>query len=163
MTKEHFARGWGLLTIQPWGKLYRGQGPEATIQAELYYRHVDKANPIVWQAVCEAAATGERWPSLSDLKSALQANGGYRQEDQKAIPILTGLQWDEAPWPLKACFTYQKEHDCSLREAVTAVLPVWLAENPRHEDTADAQQLLKQAQDHFGMPIQTGGNVRVPL
>lgn len=163
MTGEQFARGWALLTIQPWGKLYRGQGPEATIQAELYYRHVDKANPIVWQAVCESAAMGERWPSLSDLKTALQANGGYRQDDQKAIPVLTGLQWEESPWPLKACFTYQKEHECTFGEAVRTVLPVWLAENPQHEDAANAKTLLQSAEQNFGMPRQEGGNVRVTL
>lgn len=86
MTKEQFARGWAILTIQPWGKLYRGQGPEATIQAELYYRHVDKADPTVWQAVCESAATsGEKWPSLSDLKTALTQLGGWGHDGQKQI------------------------------------------------------------------------------
>lgn len=40
MTKHEFLQGYGLLTIQPWGKLYRGNGPEATIQMELYYRQV---------------------------------------------------------------------------------------------------------------------------
>ncbi len=163
MTKEQFARGWAILTIQPWGKLYRGQGPEATIQAELYYRHVDKANPVVWQAVCESAAMGERWPSLSDLKSALQVNGGYRQEGQKAIAVLTGLQWESAPWPLKSCFTYQKEHDCTLREAARTVLPVWLKDNPTHEDATAVKLLLRQAQQYFGMARRAGGDVRVPL
>lgn len=163
MTKEEFARGWSLLTIQPWGKLYRGQGPEATIQAELYYRHVNQANPIVWQAVCEQSAAGEKWPSLSDLKSALQANGGYRYDERQAIPLLNALQWESAPWPLQACFTYQKEHECTLGEAARTVLPVWLKENPNHEDTGAAQRFLESAKKHFGLPSRRGGNVRVPL
>lgn len=85
MTKAEFMAGYSLLTIQPWGKLYRGNSPEATIQAELYYRNVNSANPVVWQAVCESHATGERWPSLSDLKAAINALGGYRQDGQAAI------------------------------------------------------------------------------
>ena len=85
MNKQEFMAGYAILTIQPWGKLYRGNGPEATIQAELYYKHVNQASGKVWQAVCEASATGEKWPSLSDLKTALQQQGGWRQEGQHVI------------------------------------------------------------------------------
>ena len=74
-----------LLAAQPWGKTYRGQSPEATIQVELYYKHVNKANAESWQKVCEAAAIGEKWPSLSDLKSSLQHRGGWEQNGQVKI------------------------------------------------------------------------------
>lgn len=92
MTKPEFLAGYSLLTIQPWGKLYRGNGPEATIQAELYYRNVNRANHIIWQEVCESAASGERWPSISDLKAALQAKDGYRINGQRRLthaPVYT--------------------------------------------------------------------------
>lgn len=85
MTKPEFLQGFALLTSQPWGKTYRGQTPEAAIQVELYYKHVSKANPRIWQKVCEAAATGEKWPSLSDLKTALHQCGGWSQDGQAQI------------------------------------------------------------------------------
>lgn len=85
MTGEQFARGWAILTVQPWGKLYRGQGPEATIQAELYYKHLRKANPQVWLTVCESSASGEKWPSLSELKTALTLSHGWEQDGQRQL------------------------------------------------------------------------------
>lgn len=161
MTKPEFLQGYALLTIQPWGKLYRGNGPEATIQMELYYRKVNTAHAVVWQAVCEAHATGDHWPSLSDLKTALQANGGYRR-DHVAIEH-DGSQWDEAPEPLAACFAYRTEHDCSLKEAYLAILPVWITQNPHHVDVGRAESLLAKAKTNFGMPVSKAGNVRAPL
>lgn len=85
MTKAEFLTGWTILTTQPWGKVYRGTTLEATVQVEFYYKHVDRANPDVWVSVCESAAQGDRWPSLSDLKSALQAKGGYMQVGQRQL------------------------------------------------------------------------------
>ena len=163
MTVQEFARGWALLTAQPWGRTYRGNAPEAVIQSELYFKHVNRANPIVWQAVCESHAQGERWPTLSELKASLQANGGYQQVGQKQLEGPLGFAWDEAPWPLKATWTYQKEHDCGLREAALAVIPVWLKENLGHEDYHHAQRFLKQAQEYFGVRHPGKGNLRVPL
>ena len=163
MTKEEFYRGWALLVAQPWGRTYRGKEAEATIQVELYFKHVNRANPIVWQAVCEAHAQGDHWPGLSELKTSLQANGGYQQVGQKQLEGPMGFAWDEAPWPLKATWTYQKEHDCGLREAALAVIPVWLKENLGHEDYHHAQRFLKQAQENFGGRRPGKGNVRVPL
>jgi hypothetical protein len=162
MTKHEFLKGYGLLTIQPWGKLYRGNGPEATIQMELYYRQVSQANPVVWQAVCESHATGERWPSLSELKTALQANGGYRREQLAIEQDGAGL-WEEAPEPLAACFAYRTEHDCTLKEAYLAILPIWVQQNPNHADVEKAEALLEKAQENFGMPLNKAGNVRTPL
>lgn len=162
MTKADFLQGYALLTIQPWGKLYRGNGPEATIQMELYYRHVGKANGVVWQAVCEAHAGGERWPALSDLKTALQANGGYKQH-QRALEHDSGGQWAEIPEPISACIAFRNEHDCPLKDAYLAVLPVWLQQNPTHADVGHVETLLAQAGRNFGMPLNKAGNVRAPL
>lgn len=162
MTKHEFLQGYGLLTIQPWGKLYRGNGPEATIQMELYYRQVSHANAVVWQAVCEAHATGERWPNLSDLKTSLQANGGYKR-DHHALTHDGTIPFDEAPEPIAACMAYRKDHDCSLKEAYLAILPVWIGQNPTHADTGRAEALLGKAQRNFGMPTNKAGNVRTPL
>lgn len=85
MTKEQFARGWALLTVQPWGRAYRGLNPEVTIQSELYYKHVHKANPQVWLTVCESSASGDKWPSLSDLKTALTQLHGWEQDGQRQL------------------------------------------------------------------------------
>lgn len=160
MTKAEFGVGWMLLTAQPWGRSYRGATAEASIQLELYYRHVDKANPVVWQAVCEQAAQGDKWPSLSELKQSLVNNGGYVRPEQVAIPSRFSFQ--EAPWPLKACWTYQRDRECSFKDAALAVLPVWLKDNGQHEDYADAAQLLERAKQNFGMTAKAG-NIRTPL
>lgn len=160
MTKAEFIAGYSLLTVQPWGKLYRGNSPEATIQAELYYRHVNQANPHVWQAICEANATGERWPSLADLKNALQANGGYIQDGQAAIEGPKELDWSEAPEPLDSIFAYAKANDCPITEAMRNVLPVWTRDNGTHEDIGRAKRLLANAQRATMGQV---GNVRVPL
>lgn len=162
MTKQEFLQGYALLTIQPWGKLYRGNGPEATIQMELYYRHVNQARAMVWQAVCEAHATGERWPNLSDLKTALQANGGYSRKLVE-IDVDRDSQWDEVPEPLAACFAYRTEHDCSLKDAYLAILPVWIKQNPHHADAGRSESLLAKAKANFWMSLNKAGNVRAPL
>lgn len=160
MSKEEFFKGWVLLTSQPWGRSYRGATAEATIQMELYFKHVDKANAVVWQAVCEYHAQSDHWPSLSELKQALVNNGGYIRPEQLAIASRFSFQ--EAPWPLKACWTYQGQHECSLKEAVLAVLPIWLKDNGQHEDYADAVALLEKAKQNFGVTGKAG-NIRVPL
>lgn len=158
MTKPQFLAGWMLLTAQPWGKAYRTNTPEATIQIELYYKHVSRANPVVWVAVCEHAAQGDKWPSLSDLKASLANNGGYAHGRTLALPDHT--QGGEAPWPLHACWTYQREHGCTFAEAVLAVLPVWARENERHEDYHSALKLLNEARANFGIPQTTQrGNI----
>jgi len=163
MTKEQFLIGWTLLTTQPWGKPYRGTNPEAVIQVEFYYQHVNRANPVVWRAVCEAAATGGKWPSLDELKQSLTVNGGYVKEHQRLLQTPSRLAWEESPEPLNACFAYRKEHDCSYADAYLAILPVWLSQNEHHENYKKAQQLLEKTRKNFGLPRGMGGNVQVPL
>lgn len=163
MTKEQFFIGWTILTTQPWGRAYRGTTPEATIQVELYFKHVNKANPVVWQAVCEAAAMGQRWPSLEELKEGLRANGGYAQADRYALEDFSIFEWEEAPEPLSACFTYAKQNQCLITEAYRVVLPVWLKQNHGHENATRATRLLDQAKKNFGRVGKRVGNVEVPL
>lgn len=160
MTKPQFMTGWMLLTAQPWGKAYRTNTPEATIQLELYYKHVGRANHHVWQAVCEYHAQGERWPSLTELKTSLTNNGGYAHPDQSALPQY--FAYTEAPWPLHALWTYQHEHGCTMKDAALAVLPVWIKENPHREDYIGASELLEKAKDNFGIKRQRG-NVTAPM
>ena len=85
MTKAEFMRGWLLLTAQPWGRFYRGDTPESAIQVELYYKHLSGANSVRFMGICETMATGDKWPSLSEMKTALKAVGGWEQEGQGQI------------------------------------------------------------------------------
>lgn len=85
MTKAEFLKGWTILTTQPWGKTYRGTSPEAVIQVEFYYKHVDRASPIVWQKVCEEAASGDHWPSLGELKTALTQRDGWAMKRERQL------------------------------------------------------------------------------
>lgn len=163
MTRAEFITGWTILITQPWGKTYRGQGPEATIQRELYYKHVSAANPIVWQAICESNAQGERWPTLEALKEGLRANGGYVRADQRAIEVDGLTHWSEPPEPLQAVFAYQCEHDCTVKEAVLAIIPEWLKQNDGHEDHGRASGLLTLARRNFDLPAGKAGNVRVQV
>ena len=83
MERAEFLQGWLLLTTQPWGKPYRTQlqsdpGTEPSppeIQAELYWRGVERINPYVWLAVCEAAA--------SDMRHAFHALPAERLQQTK--------------------------------------------------------------------------------
>lgn len=102
MSKEEFFKGWVLLTNQPWGRNYRGATAEATIQMELYYKHVDKANAVVWQAVCEQAAQGDKWPSLGELKQGLVNHRGYVQEGVKGLTDQRTRRGDEMPEEVRA-------------------------------------------------------------
>lgn len=163
MTKAEFLKGWTFLTTQPWGKSYRGTSPEAVIQVEFYYKHVNQANPIVWVAVCEHAATGGKWPSLDELKQSLTANGGYIQANQRLLSMPYRLAWEESPEPLNACFAYRKQHDCSFADAYLAILPVWLEQNVGHENYRKASTLLESVKKNFGLPRGKAGNMEVPL
>jgi len=84
MTQGAFAKGWKLLIVQPWGKAYReldGRGQptvEAATQLSFYYDKLKWAAPGAWYEVAQLYAQGSSWPSVNDLKQALQAvNGKY--------------------------------------------------------------------------------------
>lgn len=160
MTKPEFITGWTLLTTQPWGKPYRGTTPEATIQIEFYYRHVSRANPVVWMAVCEHAAQGQKWPSLDELKQSLANNGGYRDSSVLALAS-TGYQPGDKPEALAACFRYQEDNNCSLKDAYIAVLPVWIRQNKSHAESERCEHLLSKAKENFGIPRGKEGNLKV--
>lgn len=85
MTKGEFLPGWALLTAQPFGKSYRGATAEAAVQIEFYFKNFERCRAQIWQKVCEQAATGDRWPSVSDLKQAVSEQGGFAPDPSRAI------------------------------------------------------------------------------
>ncbi len=85
MTKGEFLPGWAILTAQPWGKSYRGAAAEAAVQIEFYFKNFERCRAQVWQKVCEQAATGDRWPSVSDLKQAVAEQGGFAPDPSRSI------------------------------------------------------------------------------
>lgn len=79
MTRLEFAKGWLLLTAQPWGKWYRSTGQTTTgepspaeIQSELYYKALAQYGSDLWFQACQIQATGEHWPSIDALKQCLR-------------------------------------------------------------------------------------------
>lgn len=158
MTREQFLVGWLMLTSQPWGKPYRDNSQEAQIQLELYWRGVCRTNPYVWQAVCEASASGERWPSLGELKASIHNNS--KTEPAGLLERNATLEWQGAPIPISLMFDYQHSHHCTLKEAAFKILPEWLADNPHHEDYVEAAQFLEKAKSNFGVTAKRRGNLR---
>lgn len=84
MAQGAFAKGWKLLIVQPWGRAYRelDQRGEPTVEAatqmSFYYDKLKWAHPGAWFEVAQLYAQGSSWPSVNDLKQALQAvNGKY--------------------------------------------------------------------------------------
>lgn len=156
MTEHEFSAGWAYLTAQPWGKPYR-EGTLAKTQLTLYWKQLKGTNPYVWVAVAEAAATGDHWPSLGELKQSITWNSSRAS----GKPVRSGgIPFHDAPWPLQICWTYAGQHSCSLKDATLAMLPQWLEENPNHEDYAEARLFLEKAQGNFGLQGQRG-NVAV--
>jgi hypothetical protein len=74
MTREEFAKGWILLTVQPWGKRYAGTDGAATVQSELYYTRFGQTNPYVWRACCELYSSGDHLPSMDELRQTIANN-----------------------------------------------------------------------------------------
>lgn len=78
MTLKEFTQGWMLLTAQPWGKAYRMESSSHTgepcpgeIQAEFYFQSVKAYPGRSWFRACQEYASGERWPSLGQLKETM--------------------------------------------------------------------------------------------
>jgi hypothetical protein len=79
MNRVEFAKGWLLLTAQPWGKWYRSTGQTTTrepspaeIQSEFYYKALAQHGADQWFHACQIQATGEHWPSVDALKQCLR-------------------------------------------------------------------------------------------
>ncbi len=89
MTHGEFAKGWSLLITQPWGWRYRGMvedrqtremvpSEESSLQLEFYYAKLKWAQGAAWIEVAARFAEGEKWPSVQELRLALQhVNGKY--------------------------------------------------------------------------------------
>lgn len=94
MSKAEFSQGWKLLILQPWGWRYRGlvedpttgqmvPSEEAKAQMGFYYDKLKWAQGAAWMQVAEVYAQGKDWPSVQELKTALQhVNAKY----VKALP-----------------------------------------------------------------------------
>lgn len=83
MPMGEFAKGWKLLILQPWGWRYRGlvedpqteqmiPSEESKTQLHFYYDKLKWAQAAAWMQVAEVYAQGKDWPSLHELKTALQ-------------------------------------------------------------------------------------------
>ncbi|MCS6294326.1 MAG: hypothetical protein H8J66_14745 [Nitrospira sp.] len=83
MPKGEFSRGWKLLILQPWGWRYRGivedpqtgqmvPSEESKAQMNFYYDKLKWAQGAAWMQVAEVYAQGKDWPSVQELKTALQ-------------------------------------------------------------------------------------------
>jgi hypothetical protein len=79
LSQADFAKGWRLLVLQPWGWRYNrideatGRPThEAAAQMEFYYGKLNWAQPAAWWAVADLFAQGSAWPSVTELKQALQ-------------------------------------------------------------------------------------------
>lgn len=77
MTQQEFAKGWKLLILQPWGKLYRGvteEGQpteEAKTQMAFYYDKLKYGHPDAWMKTAELYAEGHAWPHLAEVRNTL--------------------------------------------------------------------------------------------
>ena len=78
MTPAEFSKGWKLLLLQPWGWRYRTltadgkPAPESQAQLEFYYDKLKWADGRAWMKVADLYAQGKDWPSVNELKMALQ-------------------------------------------------------------------------------------------
>ena len=84
MSQAEFVKGWKLLIIQPWGWRYNqtdasGKPTAAAMtQMEFYFEKLRWAHPQAWWTVAQTYAQGNDWPSVNELRQALQyANGKY--------------------------------------------------------------------------------------
>lgn len=79
MSQRDFAKGWKLLIVQPWGKVYReldqrgNLSAEAETQMAFYYDKLKWAQAGAWFEVAQLFAQGSFWPSVNELKASLQA------------------------------------------------------------------------------------------
>lgn len=152
MDYEQFYRGWLALIAQPWGQRYQDRGNltdeqrmTIRIQQELYFKRLAFCNPYLWESICESFATGDHWPSIDELKQAIQSNS----PSEKPTALLEP-NWSLAPEPLALLMAYHKREAVTIKEAATKILPDWIKSNPQHADAPDARLFLKSAQGNFG-------------
>lgn len=78
MTKDEFLIGWKLLVLQPWGWRYNQVGAngkptaDALTQLDFYFTKLSWAHPAAWRKIAARSAEGKEWPSVQDLRHALQ-------------------------------------------------------------------------------------------
>lgn len=101
MTHAEFAKGWTLLITQTWGWRYRGMtdkgqpSEESKTQLEFYYAKLRWAEGAAWLDVVERFAEGDKWPSVNELRLALQhVNGRYVRALPQPTPALVPMPDD---------------------------------------------------------------------
>lgn len=113
MTQAEFSKGWKLLLLQPWAARYRsmtaaGQpSEEARCQMEFYFAKLQWADSRAWLHAADLFAQGNAWPSINDLRSAIQ------QVNHRYVCALNAPQPDYVPCPPE------------VREALRKILPGW--------------------------------------
>ena len=73
MTREEFAKGWSLLTAQPWGRPYDNAVDQnkAKLQFEFYFSAMSFAHFDAWKICAKRFSAGTKWPSLDEMKHSL--------------------------------------------------------------------------------------------
>lgn len=159
MPKDIFVRGWDLLLAQPWGRRYATvqditSAKAAATQLAFYYKKLGTYPVDGWLGICELFAQGDHWPSVDEMRQALNHN----------LPPRLHLEYTngrtEMPEAVALCLAHAETHRTSWIEAVQAVLPGWLKQNQDHEDYAKAAVLY----DHLrslkpANPIERGAVV----
>lgn len=143
MPKEQFIRGWNLLVAQPWGKRYgtmqdSAAAKTAATQLAFYYKKLGAYPAEAWLGICELFAQADHWPSVDEMRQALNHNLPQRLHIE-----YTGGR-TEMPEVVALCQAHAETHRTSFIEAVQAVLPAWLEINRDHEDYLKAVVLYDQ-------------------
>ncbi len=76
MTRKEYIKGWLLLVAQPWGTRYAGDTEIATVQAEFYFTQFSGFPVQAWWQACERFASAEHWPTVDEIRKALDGTAG---------------------------------------------------------------------------------------
>jgi hypothetical protein len=140
MKREEFLKPYLLLVNQPWGRRYLLNTPEGQAEAELYFRHLSMAHPVIWARVCEHYASGDKWPSLDELRTTIVHN-----TPPPRLPPLSGPPVPADYLPRRLVMAWVRGQN-SLRQSILEEVPRFLADTPRADpDYARAEVLLAMA------------------
>jgi len=145
VTREDFIAGWTLLTIQPWGKKYSGTDSTSKIQRDFYFSRLERYHGEAWKGACQLFAGGEKWPSVDELRSAI--NNSLPPRFQIAHDPTTV----EKPEILVKIDLYRQEHSCTMLEAAEQVLPEFANEHPgpeADEQIDECEKLIRSLKAH---------------
>lgn len=145
MTREDFVAGWLLLTLQPWGRRYANQDQVAKLQFEFYWSRLGKGHGEAWKGSCHVFASGEKWPSVDELKTTMNNSLPPR------LQITNQADQTEKPEILVKIDLYQHDKGCTVLEAAEFILPLYAKEHPGPEADGDldrCERLIKHLKAH---------------